>query len=221
MVTARYVFFVLSVYGCVCSGGIDMAYANDSANEEIAIAQEQKEIASRYSCLTGKEVNHANLIQSLSITNARGQRASEIVAALDLIRLSAEKNTELARSVEACYQQNPYWLVQVKCIEALGVLDEAKADDLAHKILADSNMELEARLLVAKLEVKKGKLYGYPVLRAGLMSTNGYQQRIADELMNDFEKYDGQVYDENNGKIDLRKLRSERATRPLKGDAFH
>lgn len=207
MITARYVFFVLTVYGCVYLGGIDMAYANDPANEEIAIAQEKKEVAGRYSCLTGKEANHTNLIQSLSMTNAQGQCASEVVAALDLIRLSAEKNTEFVRSVEACYQQNSYWLVQVKCVEALSVLDEAKADGLAHKILADSNMELEARLLVAKLMLKRGKLFGYPVLREGLMSTNKYQQRMAAELMDGFEKYDGQAYDKGSGKINVRELR--------------
>ena len=220
MIATRFVFFVLTVYGCVYLGGIDMACA-DPANEEIAIAQEKKEAADCYFIMTGKKADRANLIQSLSITNAQGQKAVEVATALDLIRLSAEKSPELARNVEACYQQNPYWLVQVKCVETLSVLDEARADDLAHRILDDSNIELEARLLVAKLELKKGKIFGYPVLREGLMSTNGYQQRIAAELMNEFEKYDGLVYDKANGKIDIQKLRNECVAPPRKVDALH
>ena len=207
MITARYVCFVLIVCGYAYLGGIYVAYANDPANDEIAIAQEKKEVAGRYSCLTGKDPNRMNLIQSISRTNVRGRCASEVVAALDLIRLS-EKGTNLVGSVDACYQQNPYWLVRVKCVETLSVLDETKADELAHAIIADSSFELEARLLIAKLMLKRGKLYGYPVLREGLVSTNKYQQRMAAELMDGFEKYDGQAYDKGSGKINVRELRS-------------
>ncbi len=184
-----------------------MVCADDAMDKEIAFEQEKSELADRYSRLTGKQADYTNLVQSLEQVNVRGKHASEVVTALDLIRLTGRTDEDLAKMITACYQANPYWLVRLKCVEVLWALDDAAADKYAHEMLNDPDAGLESKLLVASEALTRGKLFGYSILLDGLISSNEYERRLAEELRGKFERYDGHVYDnEKNKKVDLQEL---------------
>jgi len=207
MMKMERILVLLIVYACVQVGGINMACADDPMDKESAVRQEKKELADRYFRLSGKQADYTNLVQSLDQMNARGKRASEVVAALDLIHLSGRSDEDLVEKISACYQKNPYWLVRLKCVEVMGAIDDAAADKYAREMLNDSDAGLESKVLVAKEALKRGKLFGYPVLFEGLISSNKYERKIAEELKDKFESYDGQVYDKKaEKKIEIEKL---------------
>lgn len=184
-----------------------MASANDAMDEEVALRQEKMELTDRYFRLSEKQADYSNLVQSIEQVNVSGKRASEVVAALDLIRLTGRASKDLAQKVSSCYQKNFYWLVRLKCVEVLGTLDDVTADKFAREMLSDPDAGLESKLLVARTVLERGKLFGYPVLYGGLISSNKYVKNIAEGLRGRFERYDGQVYDkENNKKIELQEL---------------
>lgn len=174
--------------------------ADDAMDKETAISQEKQEVADRYYRLSGKQAEYTNLIQSLEHVNARGERASEIIAALDMIYLTGQTNENLADSISKCYRNNSHWLVKVKCIESLWLFEEELADKYAHEMLNNPDIGLEPKLSVARKTLKRGKLFGYSVLFEGLISSNKFERRRAEELKREFEKYDGQVYDEKTKK---------------------
>ena len=184
-----------------------MACADDPMSKELAVRQEEKELVDRYSRLSGKQAHYTNLVQSLDQTNARGKCASEVVAALDLIHLSGRTDGALGEKISACYQNNPYWLIRLKCVEVMGAIDDAAADKYACEMLNDSDAGLESKILVAKEALKRGRLFGYPVLLDGLTSSNKYERKIAEELKGKFENYDGKVYDKKaEKKIEIEEL---------------
>lgn len=203
--------FLLLMIICMAllqTGG-SIVCADDFVNKEAAIEQEKEELASRYIALTGKHPDIDNLLGSLKSVNARGEKASEVVAALDLLRLSASRNKNIAQDIKTCYRQNSYWLIQIKCVEALEAIDEVEGDKLAKEVLNNKQIDIEGKLILGLHFVKKGKLIFYPVLREGLTTKNKYQQKLARELFDEFRRHEGKPYDESGNKVDLKKLSEE------------
>lgn len=196
------------VYALICAGCIEVTNAvGDFLNENAARDYAIQEAADIYFRSTGKQADYTNLVQSLGQTNAYGKHASEVVVALELIYLSGRPDEALAEKVSACYQNNPYWLIRLKCVEVMGVIDDAAADKYACEMLNDSDAGLESKILVARELLKRGRLFGYPVLLDGLTSSNKYERRIAEELKVKFENYDGQIYDnKSKKKIEIKEL---------------
>lgn len=189
--------------------GGSIAVADDSVKKETAIEQEKAELSRRYMALTGKQPDIDALLGSLKMVNARGEKASEVVAALDLLRISASQNKNIAQDIVTCYRQNSYWLIKIKCVEALEAIDEVEGDKLAKEVLSSTQIDIEGKLILGLQLVKKGKLFFYPVLREGLTTKNKYQQKLTAELLEEFRKYEGKPYDESGNKIDLKRLMEE------------
>jgi|GEM_PF-3174004 len=198
---------LLMVYACVQAGGINMACADDAMDKESAIRQEQAELADRYFRVSGKQAEYTNLVESLNQPNVSGKRNAEVIVALDLIRLTGRKDEDITEKISSCYHSNSNSLVRLKCVEVLGELNEAVADAFAHEMLSDPDYSVESKLRISRVILNKNKLFGYPILFEGLVSSNKYERRIAEELMRKFEKYDGQIYDKKTEKkIDIREL---------------
>lgn len=184
-----------------------MACADDAMDKASAIRQEKAELADRYFRVSGKQAEYTNLVESLNQMNVRGKRNAEVIAALDLIRLTGRKDEDIAETISSCYHSNSNSLVRLKCVEVLGAINEAVADEFAHEMLSDPGYSVESKLRVSRVILNRNKLFGYPVLFEGLVSSNKYERRIAEELMRKFEKYDGQVYDKKTKqKIEIGEL---------------
>lgn len=184
-----------------------MACADDAVDKESAINQEKIELADRYFRVSGKQAEYTNLVESLNHINVRGKRNAEKIAALDLIRLIGRKDEGLAEKISSCYNSNSNSLVRLKCIEVLGELNESVADEFAYEMLSDPDSSVESKLRISRVILNRSKLFGYPVLFEGLISSNKYERRIAEELMGKFKEYDGHVYDKKaKKKIEIGEL---------------
>jgi len=185
-----------------------------------AVERERRflDLRAEYTDLTGKEPTRKNLLMSLTIQNAQGEKGGEVIAALQLLAHDKDETGNAAEAVLACYERNPTnWLVRAICARALVRLDKPKGVELSRKILGDSKEGLDARLSVARDLVAEEVLIGYPVLREGLITPNDYQRRKkALPLLDAFSAYDGAVYGERGEKIDIAALIAE-AKKAAKG----
>jgi hypothetical protein len=185
----------------------NIALATDAPNQEMALQAELQERREFYTKVSGKQPTRENLINSLKLQNASGLKAAEIVMAFDLLEMESNKDKALVPEIIKCYNNNSDWLIHVKCSEMLLDLDEKKGIELAKKIIDDPQLDLEAKLSMSRRLVKKGKLFAYPVLREGLMTSNKWRHRMALELLEEYRSYDGKVWDEKSGKkIDISQL---------------
>jgi hypothetical protein len=229
--------FVVILFGYICIGGnINRALADDrinpssikwGADDDIAgnkknieklLRQKQRDDFEKYYIhLTGKNADLTNIIQSLSLVNENYNHSAEIVVALNLLSMLDEKDKTIAKHILNCYLQNSYWFIRVKCIEALGLHDEGESDRLAREMLANTDIGLDAKVTIASMILKRGRLYGYTVLREGLTSENKYIREKAIDLMNEYNSYDGQSYDGGNDKIDIKSMRNILSRKTLDG----
>jgi hypothetical protein len=187
-----------------------MAFASDYVSRDPKVIRQSKkwDAAEAYFKQTGKKAEISNLLKSIAIEYHNWQDLLEIVDALNVIILSDEESKELIQQVVSCYERNTNWLIRIRCVAALGRLDEKKSDQCAHEVLADPKVELEGKLMLAMEILERGRLFGYPVLREGLTTDNKYvHDVIAVRLMKDFEKYDGKEY-EKGKKIDMKAMGS-------------
>jgi hypothetical protein len=177
----------------------------EKREKEMVRRKRWHDYANTYLSIAGKNADVVNLVQSLAIEDANMEHAVEINTALTLISLLDKKDKSLAKSIVECYERNKYWLIRVKCVEALGTHDEEKADKLSHKMLADDKVEIEAKLSLALEALGRGKLFGYPVLQEGLTSDSVYINRIAVRVLKEFENHDGQEY-EKGKRVDMKAM---------------
>ena len=192
----------------IITGGSMSSMGSDAVNEKAARENTIRDLKSRYTRLSRKEPTADNILNSLMIQNAQGEKAGEIIAALKLIVSDKMDVGIITKEILACYDRNPnYWLIQAICADTLLRIDKPKGIDLSRKIIGDQNMSLEAKLNVAQSLVAAKVLIGYPVLREGLITSNDYQRRkIAIPLLAAFSAYDGVVYGEHGEKVDIHTL---------------
>jgi hypothetical protein len=185
-----------------------MANDNDPATQKIAYEQELLEQRQLYLQSSGNQPTVDNLLKSLTIQNARGDKGTEVLATLKLITSDKIDLSTIIKEILACYDRNPdNELVQIACADTLVRIDKSKGIDLSRKILANPQMTIDAKLRVARNLVAAKVLIGYPVLREGLITSNDYQRRkIAIPLLAAFSAYDGVVYGEHGEKVDIRTL---------------
>jgi len=188
------------------------AMSNDSVNEAAARENALRRLKDEYTSVTHKEPTLANLLKSLTIQNAQGEKLMEVVDALQLIVSEKDKmkSDAIIKEIMACYDNNPYWLVRTICADVLVRIEKPTGIELSRKILRDPSVCLEAKLCVAQNLVAVKVLMGYPVLREGLKTPIDYQRKqLALPLLDAFAVYDGAVYGEQGEKIDIASLLAE------------
>jgi hypothetical protein len=115
-----------------------------------------------------------------------------------LLRESAATNELVACQIRNSYLKDAkYW-------------SAGEARKYAPDLLRDTRHSLWVRVVYARVFAEDmGWLIGYPILREGLLSSDGYTRKKALELLEIFRKHDGQPFDDENHMIDIQALLRE------------
>jgi len=115
-----------------------------------------------------------------------------------LLRESAATNELVACQIRNSYLKDAkYW-------------SAGEARKYAPALLRDARHSLWVRVVYARVFAEDmGWLIGYPILREGLLSRDGYTRKKAIELLEIFRKHDGQPHDDENHMIDIQALLRE------------
>ncbi len=199
---------IIAFLTLIIVGGHMASMADQYVNEEAAVKGKLLKMKTYYTSITQKEPTTENLRKSITIQNAHGEKAEEVITALDLITPENKELESVTKDILSCYDRNSdNQLIQNVCADALLRIDKPRGVDLSCKILADTKMKLETRLRAARSLVSAKVLFGYPVLREGLTTHDDYQRtRLALPLLEAFFPYDGAVYGEQGEKIDIHAL---------------
>jgi hypothetical protein len=182
--------------------------ARDTPTAEAARENERAEHRALFLRSSRVEATQESIGEALLLADARGDVATQVNAALNLIALGdpTEKYTSY---VLLCYIRNPQnWTVRSTCVRALLRNNEAHGVLLARTLISTADAPLEAKLLSATHLLKSGKLDGYSVLRSGLESDSVVERRLAADLANGFKNFNGQTDPNSGQKIDVDQLLS-------------
>lgn len=174
--------------------------ATDLPTAEEEREQQRREAVELFCLTTGKSADYTSVTNCLSYDNANGLDSVKVVSALDVVRFSKWNDDETQKVLLKCYERNPYWLIRVKCVGTLLSFHNLQAENYANSLLQDAALPLEAKLHISMDLISVGNLQGYPILLAGMASSNSLERILATELKRHFAKYNGHVYDVNSGK---------------------
>ena len=162
-----------------------------------------------YTMAAKRDAQRTNVLSSLESTNYL-----EIVSALGVLAAERASSTNVAARVRDCYVRNVRnedWFVRISCIRVLLFADQSKGVGYAKDALKE--LPLEGKLGLCIYLIGQGKLFGYPVLREGLLTTNVNTRRMTLQLLESYRQYDGQVWNEAGDRINIEGLIQE--TRPV------
>jgi hypothetical protein len=128
----------------------------------------------------------------------------EVVNALSVLLAQKAKGPEVAQKVTKCYlanATNSFWAVPAQCILVLNVSDDPAAVEFAKRGLRE--LPIDGRLYLARSLTMQGKLFGYPVLKDALLSTNAFFHMLGTNAVEEFRRFNGQVWNEAGDRIDV------------------
>jgi len=203
----RIMAVVVAAGTCYCSA---MYGDGGSMNEQNRLECALQEARRCYRSFVGREPTLENISQSLKMDNTEYNGLAEIVVALDIVALESTNANVLADAVLKCYEKNPTdGNIRVGCVKALLHISRENGVELSRQLLNAQDASLETKLFVAGDLIAVHELFGYPVLKDGLVTVKGTDRRIALALLEHFRRYDGASYNDRGEKIDISKLIEE------------
>jgi hypothetical protein len=179
-----------------------------------------------YTKITHKEPTSDNLIKSLRIEfkqkDIQDEQILEVFLTLQILALEKDNmdSDKLTKAIMTSYETNisdPFF--RTLCLDALLNINKPKGIDLARKIMDENKLNMDAKLRISTSLVRNKELFGYPVLREGLLIYDDRQRKTqAIPLLKDYFPYDGAVYGEHGEKVDIKALIAE-AKKNAKGNA--
>jgi hypothetical protein len=194
-------------------------HGSDPATTEIAAKEQLAESTRDYKVVTGSDPTVENLTRSLSLRDATGAKAAEILAALDILAVTEQDKNRLVTLAVDCLEHNRNnGDIAVKVCNVVLPVDQKKGVAIADGVLHGVQYSLEAKLHVARALLQVGNVSGYTILGAGLISSSPMERRVAKDVFVQFERFDGTVITGTDGKVDLHGLLSTLESRTADDD---
>jgi hypothetical protein len=137
------------------------------------------------------------------------QKPSSLVAALDVVgglRSDEHGGEALAADIEALYDRDVRGVVRMSCVSALLNIDVQRGGRLGTRFLEEEISPLQWKILAASVLLKQGVLSGYRVLGDAIATPDDYSRRLGVQLFDAFRKFDGDVWNDNGDRVDLKDL---------------
>lgn len=197
--------FAVALLACLVVSA--RAHSADVKGDAAASARaELFEHEKRYKAVAHKPSTLPNLLHSVDVKDVRGFEAAETAAALDILRLRGKPDTETVTHIARCFEGNSYGGLRVKAAQALLELEPGTGVRFAKTALDDDSVELDTRLLLVESLVRRGYLFGYPLLREGVVSASEIVRRASLRILEIYRPYDGSPWNHEGAKVDIAAL---------------
>jgi hypothetical protein len=193
--------FICSVFLVMLSA--TPCFANDPVTPEDGRLLAIKSQEDQYRQVARKEPTPGNLLESLALSQARGDQAKEVEVALELLSLRREDGAAVIKAIRSCYENNTRAQIRVRCALVLFEFDREQGLGLAEQILQDNDFNLLERVLLASGLLQNGILIGYVTVSDGLVSSDALTRKVTLDLLNQFRRYNGKEYGPAGEVIDI------------------